>query len=195
MFRQMFALLTGLVLGVSLTGGFAAATPISPREAAVHMLVQADDDNAALDRIAREVIDPNLRDRLLFRIHRVDAAIDEALIQLGSSARPAVVVVPPVAVGPRVTSEPELLSIIAAIDNQPFGDHKMAVMSSAIAGRPFTASQAGRLMDAFTFDDDKVEAAVMLYPLVVDLQNWYTVYGHLTFSSSMDDLRRQTDGR
>jgi hypothetical protein len=191
MFRTSLALLAGIILGATLTGDLAVATTPPPRDSVAYMLVQADDEAAALDRLAREVIDPNLRDRLLFRISRLDAALDEALFQMGRATRPA----PPPVVVVRTTSEPELLAILGAIQNEPFGDGKMAVMSSAISGRPFTASQAGRIMDAFTFDDDKVEAAAMLYPLVVDLQNWYTVYGHLTFSSSKDELRARTDGR
>ncbi|HMV68204.1 MAG TPA: DUF4476 domain-containing protein [Myxococcota bacterium] len=188
MFRQLPTLFAGMILGLTLAGELALATQPAPRDAVVQLLVQADDEVAAIDRIAREVYDPNVRDRLLYRVRRLDAAIDESLVQLGRAPRP-----PGVAVV--VTSEPELMGILAAVQNEAFSSGKLAVLASAAAGRPFTASQAGRLMDAFTFDDDKVEAGALLYPLVVDPQNWYTAYAHLTFDSSKADLRARTEGR
>ncbi|MEL6343234.1 MAG: DUF4476 domain-containing protein [Myxococcota bacterium] len=86
----------------------------------------------------------------------------------------------------------ELNQIRVAINNEAFADDKMAVLLAATAGRPMTTAQARSLVNLFTFDDDKVEAAVILYPQVVDPEQWFTMYSALTFRSSKDTLRAQT---
>ena len=93
---------------------------------------------------------------------------------------------------PRVVSSSELTQIERSIDRESFSDDQLAVLRSASRGRHFTSSQVIRLMNGFSFDDDKVEAAVILFPRVIDQQNWYTVYGGLTFSSDKTALRRRT---
>ena len=93
---------------------------------------------------------------------------------------------------PRVVSSGELSRIQGAIRSESFSDDKLAVLRDASRGRQFTSAQVRGLMDLFAFSDDKVDAAVILYPKVVDQQNWYTVYGALTFSSDKDALRART---
>ncbi len=93
---------------------------------------------------------------------------------------------------PSVTSPEELSRIRRAVDAESFADDQLAVLRSASHGRRFTSAQVVVLMEAFNFSDDRIEAADMLYPQVVDLQNWYTVYGALTFSSDKDELRQRT---
>ena len=93
---------------------------------------------------------------------------------------------------PRVVSSSELHQIERSINRESFSDDQLAVLRSASRGRYFTSAQVLQLMRGFSFDDDKVEAAVILFPRVVDQQNWYTVYGGLTFSSDKTALRRRT---
>ena len=83
-------------------------------------------------------------------------------------------------------------SLLAAVDRTPFADEKLAVLGSISRGRSFTVYQVVQLVNEMPFADTKVEAAVMLYPLVVDVQNWYLVYDTIPFSSSRDELRRRT---
>ncbi|MEM6521629.1 MAG: DUF4476 domain-containing protein [Cyanobacteria bacterium P01_C01_bin.70] len=55
----------------------------------------------------------------------------------------------------------------------------------------FTAAQAAAIVRTLQFGGDEVPAAVMLYPRVVDLRNWYLVEQAVTFHSDRRDLREQ----
>lgn len=187
--RQFPAILFGFALG-SITATAIAANP-APRDAVSMLLLQAQDEIHALSTLARAVPDPNVRGRLMFRSDRAEAAIDQALLQAGQIGRPQGP--PPVVI--RVTAEPEMQSMLSAIAAAPFSDDKLAILGSATAGRAFTVAQVGRFIDAMTFSDEQVQAGIMLYPQVVDPQNWYTIYAHLTFSSDREELAAATDRR
>lgn len=55
----------------------------------------------------------------------------------------------------------------------------------------FTASQASEIVKEINFSDRQVQAAVILYPRVVDRGNWFVVEQALTFDSARQELRRQ----
>lgn len=94
--------------------------------------------------------------------------------------------------GPQVVSSQDLSRIRSSIAAESFSDDRLAILRDASRGRYFTSAQVLSMMELFSFSDDKVEAAVILFPRVVDQQNWYTVYSGLTFSSDKDRLRAQT---
>lgn len=189
--RQLPAMIFGFVMGATVSamaGGPAPSTAVSM------LLLQAQDEINAITSLAHYVPDPNLRARLESRANRAEAAVDQALVQSGHiGGRPPggpihghVVV---------VTSDAEMASILYAIGQANFSADRLAVLRSATQGRPFTAAQVGQLIDAMTFSDEQVQAGAMLYPQVVDPQNWFTVYSHLTFSSDRAELSGLTDGR
>lgn len=94
--------------------------------------------------------------------------------------------------GPVAVSPEEFSRIRSAVAAESFSDDQLAVLRSASQGRRFTSAQVSTLMRQFSFSDDRIEAAVMLYPRVADPQNWYTVYDALTFSSDKEELRKRT---
>jgi hypothetical protein len=91
-----------------------------------------------------------------------------------------------------VISGSDFSQLRSAVKSQVFGDDQLAMLRSASTGRAFTSDQVSELMRLFTFGDDRVAAAAMLYPQVVDPENWFIVYGRLTFSSEKDELRALT---
>lgn len=95
-----------------------------------------------------------------------------------------------VATAPAAVSEVELVAILAAIDGESFSDGKLAVLRSAAADRWFTADQARRVIEAFTFGNDKVTAGTVMFPRIVDPANWYRVYDAFDFESDKEKLRR-----
>jgi len=96
--------------------------------------------------------------------------------------------------GPPVVSPQDLAALVHALDDATFARNQLALLRDMLPGRHFTVSQAMRLVEVFSFDRDKVQAATLLYPSIVDPDQWYRMYGTLSFSSSQRDLRARTSG-
>ncbi|MCO4771683.1 MAG: DUF4476 domain-containing protein [Deltaproteobacteria bacterium] len=96
--------------------------------------------------------------------------------------------------GPVACSGGDFNSLLAAVDDESFRDGKLQVLRDASAHRWFNVDQVIRFMEAMSFGDDKVEAAAMLHGRTVDLENWYRVYGALTFDSNKNELRKRVGG-
>lgn len=93
--------------------------------------------------------------------------------------------------GPLVTAPDELARIQGAIEQASFSKDKLAVLRSASRERAFTSEQVLTLVRGFSFGNDKVEAAALLHPKVVDPENWYVVYGAFDFESDKRKLRQR----
>ena len=50
------------------------------------------------------------------------------------------------------------------------------------------------MIKLLSFDSDKIEVAVMLYPNVGDKENWYQVYSLFSFSSSGNEIEKRISG-
>lgn len=85
----------------------------------------------------------------------------------------------------------EYQQLVAAIGSAHFPADKLAVLDSATPYYLFTTDQVAGLMQAFPFDDARLEVAVRLVPRLVDPQRLYVVYNALQFSSSRDALRQR----
>ena len=90
------------------------------------------------------------------------------------------------------TSPQELNQILKALEAESFSDSRLEALSSAKTGRTFTVSQVKSIVAVFSFGDDKVDAAAMLFDHVSDPENWFAVYDSLPFDSDRKDLRKRT---
>lgn len=93
--------------------------------------------------------------------------------------------------GPVACSASDHGRLLAAVENEAFSDAKLIVLREAVAYNWFTVDQVVAFMGAMSFGKDKVEAAAVLHPRVIDLENWYRVYGALTFDSEKEELRKR----
>jgi len=82
-------------------------------------------------------------------------------------------------------------NLLGSIDRATFKSDKMDRVRMAKHNNNFTCDQVRQIMLHLTFDSDREDAAVMLYPNVVDKGNWYMVYDAFTFSSSGDSVNRR----
>ena len=79
----------------------------------------------------------------------------------------------------------------AHIKNEPFADGKRVIIDSLVStGNQFMCSDVVEILDAFDFDDEKVDAAIKMYPNTIDKNNWYTVYASFDFDSSKQKVRQ-----
>ncbi len=85
-----------------------------------------------------------------------------------------------------------LNALTDALGQEAFSEGRLRVLRSAVdAPSGFNVEQVLRLLESFDFGGDKVEAAAMLHPQVVDPEKWYLVYGAFDFDTDKEALRRQ----
>lgn len=120
---------------------------------------------------------------------------DVVVVVDDSPAPPAVVVVEPAPTvvvqdaGPIACSESDFAGVLRAVADESFSSGKLERLRDATIDRWYTADQVRRMLGEFSFDNDKVEAAVVMHPKVVDMENWFKVHDAFTFDSSKDELR------
>ena len=197
--RTFLSLSLGMLLGATTTG-VAAASPYGLFDGLFARVSTAQHETAELTQLARQVPDRGLRRALVQQSRTVQAELDQLALELQAvpttpqrpsrpshPQRPYPPGPPPLA----YTSDQEMGQLIGALRQEPFDDDRLAVLRDIARGRAFTSAQVERFLRNLTFDDAKVEAAVMLHGQVVDPQNWYQIYDAFTFGSSRNEVRRR----
>lgn len=176
-----------------LVGAIAVAAPAAADRP---LLVDRHMAEAHLDRILRNIDaidqlsmrhDRRSRWELRQRIGRLRDNVEQLRQALERAPeRPA----PRPAPRPTALSAPEMHHLVHAIDQASYSNDKLAVLRDAARYAWFDTAQVMTLMDRFSFSADKVKAAALLYPRVLDPNHFYQVYQHLTFSSARQQLHR-----
>jgi hypothetical protein len=86
-------------------------------------------------------------------------------------------------------TDAEFQAVYKRVAAASFADDQIALVKSVAKSSYFTVAQAATLMKACSFDDTRIEVAVILYPRIVDARNWYQIEDALSFSSSKATLR------
>jgi len=100
-----------------------------------------------------------------------------------------VVVTPPPPARPSPMSERDFTSFVSAVKAESFGSDQIGVIQSVVRANWFTVAQVGVVLDQLTHSSEKVEAATLLAPRVIDAENAYKLNEHLTFSSDKEAVR------
>ena len=82
-----------------------------------------------------------------------------------------------------------------SVESASFANDRIDLVRSAAAHNLFTVDQVIDLVKVCDFEKSKISIAVILYPQVVDLNEWYRVYRALDFKSSRDKLRNRIGER
>lgn len=82
----------------------------------------------------------------------------------------------------------DFTQLLGKLKEIPFSDDKMVLIRDAALRNNFFAGQVTELMKQFSFENDKLELAKLLYSNIVDKNNFYLVYSELRFSSSRKEL-------
>jgi len=80
--------------------------------------------------------------------------------------------------------------LIEMLYKESFEDAKLDIVRTAAKDNYFTSQQVKQIMEAFKFDENRLEVAKILYPRVVDKENFFIVLSTLTFPSSREELRK-----
>ena len=89
----------------------------------------------------------------------------------------------------RVMNDQLFQTFYKEMKNEPFKDDRMKLLNAALAGSDFTSAQCLQLTKLYTFDDDRMEIMKIMYPRIVDKEDFFTVINTLTFSSSKEKMK------
>ncbi len=77
----------------------------------------------------------------------------------------------------------------------PFVAERRDVLRAAVAGRWFTSAQVARVLDAFPFSSDQVEAVRLLVPRLTDPENAFRLFGAFPFEADRAAVRALLEAR
>jgi hypothetical protein len=156
-----------------------------------------DQARTELSALIAETEDPALEQQLLSIFAHLVAA------QGPPAPEPTPVPAPVVAsAGPAPTAGPactlqEFDDLRKSVEEQAFSRDKIALVEKASSRLHFNVEQVVGLLDELDFGSDKVEAAAILHPKLVDPQDFDQVYDALPFDTDRQALKalvEETEG-
>lgn len=81
--------------------------------------------------------------------------------------------------------------LVQAIRSASFDEDKGEVVRHAAQTNWFLASQVASVMDLFSFDEGKIDAAAAMWPRITDPENSFAIFNKLAFDSSKEKLRKR----
>lgn len=80
--------------------------------------------------------------------------------------------------------------LISRIQGESFSDDQMRVIRTAAKNHSFKVNQIVRILDCFSFADDKISALAIAYPGCIDSQNNYEILDAFTYSDDKSEAER-----
>ena len=87
-----------------------------------------------------------------------------------------------------VRTDAEVDQIIQNLRNEPFDDSRLALSEAAAGNMLYTAQQISRMVDAFSFDSNKLTFLKSYYRRCADPENFYICIQQLNLKSNRDEL-------
>ncbi|WP_311952699.1 DUF4476 domain-containing protein [Mucilaginibacter terrae] len=89
---------------------------------------------------------------------------------------------------PQPMDEQAFSALLKSVKSQGFDSDKKNVFTAAIRNNALTVSQLKDALKAFSFDDEKLKAALFAYDYVVDPGNFFQVRELFVFQSNKDKI-------
>jgi hypothetical protein len=90
-----------------------------------------------------------------------------------------------------VATTAELHSIKRSVRSSPYSNDQLLTLTAIAKKTHFTSAQARELAGLFVYSNHRLDALVLLYPQVVDPQNFHETYSLLTYSNDRRKLMRR----
>jgi hypothetical protein len=87
-------------------------------------------------------------------------------------------------------SENDFNLLMATVENQKFESEKTEVIQRAASNNYFVTSQLIRLLEKYSFDDERLKLIGIIYPALLDKEQSFRLYDYLTFNSSKEKLKQ-----
>ena len=160
-----------------------------PEATASQVLADLREARGMLDSIRQ----PQVRERLDLLLARAELGADDLRRHLAGPPGPPGPHgphEPPGPHGPPAATPEDFDIILQAIKKRWPDRERVALIREMGTGGRFTSAQVRALLERFDFDDDRVEAAVLLYPKVVDQESFFQVLDALSSRLGATKSRR-----
>jgi hypothetical protein len=183
----MIRLITLTVFSIAVWPALAhAQAPAKEKDNPSAALATAVKEMAADLREARELIkkvaDKPTRERLELLITRSELRAVEIEKSL-ATATPAGATAP-------LPAE-DFAKLLKGLKAEAFDEGKASFVALFAAKGRLTCAQAKEMLKAFSFDEDRIKSAVVLYPRLTDPENFFTVLDVFTFGGSKEEVRKK----
>jgi hypothetical protein len=131
--------------------------------------------------LLKKVSDKALRDKLELAILRAEAKATEIQKELDGLK----------SVGKVAMPDNEFARVMKSLKAESFDDGKVTFVKGLGSTPRFSSAQARAILAEFSFDGGREKAAVMLYPAVVDPENFFLALETFTFDSNRRKVREQ----
>jgi hypothetical protein len=80
--------------------------------------------------------------------------------------------------------------LLKGLKQEPFDQGKLTYIENFAAARPLSCEQAATLLKCFAFDEGRIKAVKLLYPRLIDRQNFNDVLSTFVFDKSKAEARK-----
>ena len=88
-----------------------------------------------------------------------------------------------------------LQTLIQTMKNVTFEDKMLEVARTALKNAQVKTSQVHKLLQQFTFEQNKLEMAKYAYDKTIDKNNYYTLYNDFTFNNYSTQLDKYINSK
>lgn len=130
--------------------------------------------------LARRVGDAELRERLEMLLNRAELEAGQIARSLSDAQR----------LEPQPVDEKAFQNLMQALKREAFDKDRSTFVRTFAAKQRLTSKQASSMLKTFSFDKDRVEAAIDIYPAVVDPENYFEVLALFPFDSDKKKITK-----
>jgi hypothetical protein len=87
-----------------------------------------------------------------------------------------------------VLGDAEFAKLLTSLKSNSFDDGKLKFVQTLGARPRFSSAQAKQMLATFSFDRERVPAAVLLHKIVIDPENFFQALEAFSFKSSKDEV-------
>jgi hypothetical protein len=88
-------------------------------------------------------------------------------------------------------SDAEFAAFMAQLEDEHFSSGRLALIQMVARDNYFTSAQTRAVVSSLHFSSSRVESAVLMYPRVVDQDNFYQIFSAFTFQMPKEEVRRR----
>lgn len=156
--------------------GPAIAGPPDPQAEAAQAVADLKREIDGLEGALEVAVEGRARRAIMKRIRRIEGLLDLLERTVGQASTPESRAIPPRAMPTLVFHR-----LMGQLQRAGFTEERLQLLRAAAADNGFTAAQATAVLQAFSFANERLEAARTLVPRLTDPENGFQLYDAFEF--------------